>query len=127
MKNNHRSFYAAVAAAALTLACGFSALAETPREELVHAFILLKTADRDYAGHRVNAMNEVEIAGKALGLRLRGDAPKGERQWKSDDQLTAARRLLVEARVKLESRDRERAAAHVDIAIKELDEALKRK
>jgi hypothetical protein len=111
--------------AVLTLAFGLRAYAETPREELVHAFHLLKKADHDYAGHRVKAMGEVEIAGKALGLELGGEAPERERQWKSDEQLAEARRLLREARDKLERRDRDRVAEHVDIAIKEIDAALK--
>jgi len=39
--------------------------------------------------------------------------------------MNEARRLLREARGKLEDRDRERAADKVDHAIKELDAALK--
>jgi hypothetical protein len=124
MKIIYRLLSLPVVVTVLALACGLSAYAETPREELVHAFHLLKKADHDYAGHRVKAMGEVEIAGKALGLELGGDIPEKERQWKSDAQLTEARRLLVEARDKLESRDRDRAAAHLEVAIKELDLAL---
>jgi hypothetical protein len=125
MKTNYRSLYRSAFVAALTLAFGLSAHAETPREELVHAYHLLKKADHDYAGHRVKAMGEVEIAGRALGLELGGEAPERERQWKSDEQLTEARRLLREAREKLERRDRDRVADHVDIAVKEIDAALK--
>jgi hypothetical protein len=99
--------------------------AETPREELVHAYHLLKTADHDYAGHRAKALGEVETAGKALGLKLEGDLPTKERQWKSDEQITEARRLLQAARDQLEVRDRDRVATHVDIAVKEIDAALK--
>jgi outer membrane cobalamin receptor len=109
----------------LGLNASLAAAREPPRQELVHAFLLMKKADRDYAGHRVKALNEVEKAGKALGLELVGEAPERERQWKSDEQLIEARRLLVEARDKLEARDRERAAVHVEVAIRELDEALK--
>jgi hypothetical protein len=39
--------------------------------------------------------------------------------------LTEARRLLHEARDKLEAHDRDRVADHVDHAIHELDAALK--
>jgi hypothetical protein len=116
--------YTQLAAIALILSFGFSASAEPPRDELVHAFHLLKKADHDYDGHRVKAMEAVEAAGRELGLELGGDLPDRERQWKSDDQLIEARRLLREARDKLEDRDRDRVAAHVERAIKEIDTAL---
>ena len=115
-----------MAAVAVALSFGArAAYAETPREELVHAYRLIKKADADYDGHRVLALKQVEIAGKKLGLDLEGDAPEHERQWKSDAKLTEARRLLREARDKLEDKDRDRAAASVDKAIKQLDIALK--
>jgi hypothetical protein len=117
-------FYLQLAAIAVILSFGISAYAEPPRDELVHAYHLLKKADHDYDGHRVKAMAEVEAAGKDLGLELGGDLPDKERQWKSDDQLIEARRLLRDARDKLEARDRDRVAAHVEKAIKEINDAL---
>lgn len=125
MKRTSCFKYVQIGAIALAMIFGMRAYAETPREELVHAFRLLKTANHDYAGHRVKAMGEIEIAGKDLGLELGGDLPERERQWKSDAQLVEARRLLRESRNKLEKRDRDRVAEHVDMAIKEVDEALK--
>jgi hypothetical protein len=126
MKINYRLLLVPILVAVFTVGFGWRAsAAETPREELVHAFHLLQKADKDYAGHRGKAMGEVETAGKALGLELKGDLPDKERQWKSDAQLIEARRLLVEARDKLEVRDRDRVAAHADVAVKEIDEALK--
>jgi hypothetical protein len=119
------SKYLQLGAIALALTFGLSAYAETPREELVHAFRLLKRANADYAGHRAKAMAEVEAAGHELGLDLGGDLPEREGQWKSDAQLKEARKLLREARTKLEKADRERIASHVDVAVTELDEALK--
>ncbi len=116
--------YLQIAAIALFMSLGFSAFAETPREELVHSYHLLKKANHDYDGHRVKAMEAVQAAGKELGLELGGDLPDRERQWKSDDQLIEARRLLREARDKLEARDRDRVAAHVERAIKEINAAL---
>lgn len=125
MKRTIRNKYLQIGAIALAMTFGLRAYAETPREELVHAFHLLKTANHDYAGHRVKAMGEIEAAGKDLGMELGGDLPERERQWKSDEQLVEARRLLRESRNKLEKRDRDRVAAHVDVAMKEIDEALK--
>jgi hypothetical protein len=112
---------------AVVMALSFvaSARAETPREELVHAYRLLKHADRDYDGHREKALHEVEAAGSELGLDLEGGTwGHDEAQWKSDQKITAARRLLREARDKLESHDRDRIAARLEKAIKELDAAL---
>lgn len=125
MKIFYKSKYLQIVAVLLALSFTVRAHAETPREELVHAYRLMKHADHDYDGHREAAMKALEAAGKKLGLELRGDDLEKERQWKSDARLTEARRLLREARGKLEDKDRERAAMHVDKAIKELDIALK--
>ena len=125
MKKATRSFYLPIVAIALALSFGFSAYAETPRESLVHAYRLLKRADHDYDGHRVKAMEHIEMAGKAIGLELAGDLEHKEAQWKSDKQLTEARKLLHLAARKLEKADRDRAADHVEQAIKELNIALK--
>jgi hypothetical protein len=125
MKTPHRSFCTLVLAFVLALSFGFRASAEPPREELAHAYYHLKFADHDYAGHRVLAMREVEIAGKELGINLGGEGPGEERQWKSDRKLEEARRLLHHAREKLEARDRDRVAGHVEAAIKEIDIALR--
>lgn len=125
MKLSSRSRYIQIVAIVLALSFGVRAYAETPREELAHAYILLKLANADYAGHRAKAMKELETAGKDLGLSLEGRGSKHERQLKSDEQVTEARRLLREARDKLEARDRDRAAAHLEKAIAEIDAALK--
>jgi hypothetical protein len=114
-----------MAAIVLALVFGVRAYAETPREELAHAYVLLRLADGDYAGHRANAMKEIKAAGKALGLKLEGGGSGHEKQLKSDEQVAEARRLLREAREKLEDRDRDRVTVNVDKAIKELDAALK--
>jgi hypothetical protein len=124
MKRTSRSLYLRIAAIAVGLSFGLSAYAETPREEVAHAFHLLQKADHDYAGHRAKAMAEVEIAGRSLKLELGGEIPDRERQWKSDEQMAEARRLLREARDKLEKRDRDIVADHIDTAVKEIDIAL---
>lgn len=125
MQLSSRSRYIQIVAIVLALSFGVRAYAETPREELAHAYILLKLANADYAGHRVKAMKELETAGKDLGLSLEGRGSEHERQLKSDEQVAEARRLLREARDKLEARDRDRAAAHLEKAIAEIDAALK--
>lgn len=114
------------AAIALALSVGLSAYAESAREELVHAHHLLKEANSHYGGHKEIALQEIESAGREMGLDMGGRVLEHERKWKSDDQLIEARRLLRDARERLEERDRKHAAARIDHAIKELDVALHR-
>jgi hypothetical protein len=114
-----------MAAVAVALTFGVRAQAEPPREELVHAYRLLKSADADYDGHRGAAMKEVRVAGEKLGLTLEGEGGEREKQWKSDRRMNEARRLLRDVRDKMEARDRDRVAESLDKAIKELDVALK--
>jgi hypothetical protein len=125
MKATSRKLFLQLTAILVILTFGLRAHAEPPRDELVHAYHLLKKADHDYDGHREKAMKEVEAAGHDLGLELGGDLPDRERQWKSDEQLTEARRLLREAREKLEARDRDRVADRIQHAIDQINAALK--
>ena len=128
MKVTSRLKYVQIAAVGLALSFGVRAYAETPRQELVHAYVLLNHADHDYDGHRVKAMKEVEAAGKALGLDLKSRRPsEHERQFKSDEKVAEARRLLREARDKLEAKDRDRVAARLEKSLAEIDAALKSK
>jgi hypothetical protein len=127
MKTSKRAFSTLVLSAAVALSLGGRVFAESPREELAHAYHHLKYADHDYNGHRAAAMKEVEIAGHELGIDLGGEGPGEERQWKSDRHMEEARRLLHHAHEKLEDRDRERVAGHVEGAIKEIDTALREK
>ena len=75
-------------------------------------------------GQPIMRMDHIEAAGKALNLRLEGDANEHERQWKSDQMLAEARHLLYHARGAFEAQDRDRAAAHVEKAIDEIDRAI---
>lgn len=114
-----------IAALLAVLSFGLHAYAEGPREELKHAYHLLKTADHDYAGHRVVAMHAIEEAGHELGMDLGGEVSDHERQWKSDARVREAGRLLRHARDNMENHDRTRVAEKIETAIKEVDEALK--
>jgi len=125
MKRTTRLLYLQIIAVAAVFSFGLRAFAEPPRDELVHAYWLLKTANADYHGHRAEALHAVEAAGKGLGMKLEGGLPERERQWKSDAQLQEAGRLLRDARDKLEEHDRQKVADHVEHAIKEVDAALR--
>jgi hypothetical protein len=125
MKRTSRLLFLQIGAAAAILSFGVRAFAEPPRDELVHAYWLLKTAKADYNGHRAEALHAVENAGKDLGMELKGGVPERERQWKSDAQLEEAGRLLRDARDKMEEHDRKRVADRLEHAIKEVDAALR--
>jgi len=125
MKLSIRPFRLQLAGIALALTFAVSANAETPREEVNHAYHLLKWADADYHGHKAAAMDSLKAAGKELGLDLGSEGGwEHEHQSKSDAQLTEARKLLRDARDTMEENDRNRVAKHLEKAIKELDTAL---
>ena len=113
--------------AALLLGFGSYAYAGSPREDLVQAYILLRTANNNYAGHRGNALRELEDAGHHLGLDLNGRGNEHQRQMTSDAKVAEAGRILLDVRSRLDRHDREIAAAHVDRALHEIDEALRKR
>jgi hypothetical protein len=124
MKLSSRSLYLQILAVGVAVSFGARVYAEPPREELVHAYALLKHANHDYNGHRARALEQVEAAAKAMDLKLEGDATERERKWQSDEMLAEARHLLYHARNSFERRDRDRAANRVDRAIEEIDAAI---
>ena len=119
----HRSLY--VLMAVFMLGFGLHAYAASPREDLVHAYVLVKLSNNNYQGHRDAALRELEDAGHALGLDMRSGGTQHERQMRSDDQMAEAGRILRDVRHRLEARDRDRAASHVDRAIRHIDDALR--
>src|SRR3954467_12650036 len=121
MKLTSHSLFVQMAAIAVALSFEAQVYADPPRRELVHAYVLLKHANHNYEGHRARALEHIEAAGKALDLNLEGDTENRERQWKSDQMMAEARHLLYHARESFERHDRDRAAAHVDRAIDEID------
>lgn len=116
--------YLKLSAIALAVTFGMYAHAEPPREEMAHAYYLLKEAKSDYSGHKAAAMKHIEGAAHDLGVEFKGGASEPERQWKSDKQLEEARRLLMDARDKMEQHDRDRVADRLQKAINQLDKAL---
>ena len=64
---------------------------------LTQAYSALAAADHDYAGNRVRAMKQIEIAAKILGVTLSGDGKVKELQTTSDQQLRTAQALLQQA------------------------------
>src|SRR5438309_101015 len=93
--------------AALLLGFGSQAYAASPREDLVQAYILMRTANNNYAGHRGNALRELEDAGHHLGLDLKGGGTERQRQMTSDAKVAEAGRILRDVRSRLDRRDRD--------------------
>lgn len=91
-----------------------------PANLLSQAYATLATANHDYKGHRVDAMKQIEAAGKILGLNLHGGAKDHEKQGISDEHLRSARSLLQDASTGLSGK----ALKHVRHAIKQIDTAL---
>lgn len=128
MKTTSRSLYSKIAAIAVVLCFGLCAYAQTgPREELAHAYYLLKAAKADYGGHRHKALDAVESAGRGLGIELKGGVEERERQWDSDRQMAEARRLLSDVQTRMEEHDRQKIAEHLDEAIRQVDLSLRKK
>ncbi len=91
-----------------------------PVNLLRQAYATLAMADHDYKGHRVEAMKQIEAAGRLLGVNLHGDGKSHEKQGVSDQQLRVAQGLLQQARPGLTGKP----LHHVDRAIKQITVAL---
>ena len=126
MRKN-RSWIVAIGAFAVALSFGIRAYAEPPRDELAHAYYLLKAAKHDYGGHKAEALKQLELAGRAIGIDLHGGASEHERQMRSDELVSEAARFAHDAEEKLEARDRRRVADHLERAVHEIDAALHKK
>jgi hypothetical protein len=111
--------------AALLLDFGGQAYAASPRQDLVQAYVLLRSAKNNYNGHRGVALHELEDAAHHLGLDLRSSGTERQAQMTSDAKLAEASRILHDVRYRLDRHDRDIAAAHVDRAIHEINEALR--
>lgn len=115
-------FLVPLAALCLSLAFALNLFASPPPGGLlIQAYATLAQADHDYKGHRADAMKQIEAAGKAMGVNVRGDGRNREPQGLSDAQLRAAQGMLLQARAGL----RGRALRHVDRALRHISTALR--
>jgi hypothetical protein len=106
---------------------GNQAYAAGPREEIVRAYFLIKVSNNNYSGHRDAALKELEVVGRELGLDLRSSGQNKQPQGQSDSQMAEAFQILRVARDKLDARDREHQAGHLEKALHEVDLALRKK
>lgn len=89
-------------------------------EQLRHAYHLLDHTDRDYDGHRKEAMHSIRKAAEILGVELKGGLHAGESQWDSDHKMREAKRILEGLIDETHGAEQ----AHIHRAIKELDKGL---
>ena len=120
-----RIWYVLVLAAAMLL--GNQAFAAGPRDDIVRAYFLIKMSNNNYSGHRDAALKELEIVGRELGLDMRSGGQNRQPQGQSDSQMAEAFQILRVAQEKLDARDREHQAGHLEKALHEVDLALKKK
>ena len=120
-----RLWYVLVAAAVVLL--GNQAYAASPREDIVRAYFLIKMSNNNYSGHRDAALKELEVVGRELGLDMRSGGQNRQPQGQSDSQMSEAFDILRVAQEKLDRRDREHEAGHLEKALHEVDLALRKK
>jgi len=84
------------------------------------AYATLAQADRDYKGHRVQAMKQIELALNELGGKISSRGKGREPQGTSDAQLRAARTLLQQATGELSGK----SLKHVKEACNQVNVAL---
>jgi hypothetical protein len=99
-----------------------AAVAQTtaPGGLLTQAYDALAKADRDYKGHRVEAMKQIKAAAKELGVTIHDKGKGHEKQVVSDDQLREAEKLLQQAEPDLSGKP----LRHVKKALHDLSVAL---
>ena len=115
-------FYAPVTILALALMTVSLQAQPAPTIDLLRqAYGTLAVANHNYDGHRVRAMQEIEIAARSLRMGLRGDAWVRQPQLVSNEQLRIARGMLAQAGAGL----RGSARRHVDRAISQINIALR--
>ena len=91
---------------------------------LMSAYLILATGNHDYGDHRILAMKEVKAAGDWLGIKLRGFAQNDQPQAASDANLLEARSQIQSVLDAAEIKNQDHVAAHLQLAIAEIDIAL---
>lgn len=104
---------------------GSQANAQSPRNDIVTAYFLVRSANNNYSGHRRAALDELEFVGRQLGLNLNARGQNNIPQMQSDAKMAQAFQILRRARDRLDRRDRQREAGHLDNAMRHIDAALR--
>jgi CBS-domain-containing membrane protein len=95
-------------------------------QTLTQAYSTLASADQDYQGHRIKAMQALKKAARLMGQKLGGDGTtkKPEQQTASDAQLSGVKGMLQKVRTSVSGRNQQRVVQHINEAIHHLSVAL---
>ncbi len=96
-------------------------------QSLRSAYLVLAVGDHDYNGHRVHAMHALEKACSLLGTDISGDGKGKQPQPISDADLRNALSTIQQVRGTLAGKKQEKVVKHLDVAISDINEALKTK
>jgi hypothetical protein len=96
-------------------------------QTLTQAYSTLASADHDYKGHRVKAMQAIKRAARLMGQKVGGDGKAKEQQSLSDEQLRGVQTMLQKVRGSVGGHNSQRVVEHINSAIHELRIALSTK
>jgi hypothetical protein len=93
-------------------------------QTLTQAYSTLASADHDYHGHRIKAMQAIKKAARMMGQKITGDGHNKEQQSLSDAQLKAVQGQLQKVRGSVSGGKQQLVVGHINEAIHHLSEAL---
>ena len=98
---------------------------QTEATQLTLVWQRLDAGLHDYRGHRAKAQQQIQLAGKELGLQLAVNPRPQLSQVNSDSLLREARALLLQVQTSLSNQNKPKALQHIAKAIAEIDLALR--
>jgi len=93
-------------------------------QTLTQAYSTLASADHDYHGHRIKAMQAIKKAARLMGQKIGGDGHNKEQQALSDAQLKGVQGQLQKVRGTVSGGKQQLVVGHINEAIHHLSEAL---
>jgi hypothetical protein len=93
-------------------------------QTLTQAYSTLASADHDYHGHRIKAMQAIKKAARMMGQKITGDGHNKEQQALSDAQLKGVQGQLQKVRGTVSGGKQQVVVGHINEAIHHLTEAL---
>jgi hypothetical protein len=93
-------------------------------QTLTQAYSTLASADHDYQGHRVKAMQAIKKASRLMGHKITGEGHAKEPQSLSDAQLRSVQGMLQKVRGTVSGGKQQMVVQHLNEAIHHLSVAL---
>jgi len=98
---------------------------DTKEANMLHeAYRMICHGDHDYNGHRVEAMHHLEKAALLLREDLTGDRNLHETQVLSDEKMKYAQGLIIKVRDAATVKDQPEIRRELNLAIKQINQAL---